>query len=76
MKNSLTRLIFIFSVALMASAARGDNQDKQKKADEPRPVLAGMGFVSFPEAPKKESVRIIYSDEEIEIVDIPETPKK
>jgi len=76
MNHSLTRLILVLSLALMASAVRADNREKRQKAEEPRPILAGMGFVSFPEPPKKESVRIIYSDEEIEIVDMPDAPKK
>jgi hypothetical protein len=82
MNANTARLLFVFILALFASVARGDKQAKQglpsaqakvSGAQYLAPVQAGMGFFSFAEKPKKaESIRIIYSDEEVEIVDLPD----
>ena len=76
MSKSITRLLFVFILAFMASVARGEKKEASAvAAAKPAPVLAGAPFIAFPESPKQGSVRVIYSDEEVDIVDLPE-PKK
>ena len=75
MRQNLARLFLVFFLALVASIARGEKREKIARPSSPAPVLAGMGFNALPETPKPNSVRIIYSDEEVDIVDLPE-PKK
>lgn len=75
MQQNLARLLFVFFLALVASIARGEKGAKISSPSSPAPVLAGMGFIALPERPNSESVRIIYSEEEVDIVDLPE-PKK
>jgi hypothetical protein len=70
MKSATIRLLVIFFLALVASVSRGD---KTKEAAAPssalRPTLAGFGFITILETPKREPTRTIYSEEEVEIVE-------
>lgn len=70
MTAHMARLVLVFGLALLASVARGQNSDATTaKPDAPRVQMAGFGFVSLPQVPKPESIRVIESDEEVVIVE-------
>ncbi len=76
MSKSIARLLFVFFLAFVASVARGEKKEAASpEVAKPSAVLAGSPFIAFPEAPQTSAVRVIYSDEEVDIVDLPE-PKK
>lgn len=70
MSSSIARLLFVSFLALVATVARGEERDLVAKPPAPVPVLAGMGFDFFPELTKPKAVQIIFSDDEVDIVEL------
>ena len=76
MATHLNRLVFVLGLALLASVARGQQSEAAPTTrDTAQSQLAGFGLVSLPAASQRESIRVIESDEEVIIVDVPASPK-
>ena len=72
MNQHTARLVFVFGLALIASVARGQKSEiAVPNGEAPRPQWAGFGFVSLPQVPKTDTIRVIESEEEVVIVDLP-----